>query len=120
MRYYSVPTTEQNPNQIVLHFGTNNLPTDKTPVQISNNIIGLATGLKTSTNTVVISGIIPRRDEHNKNGKELNELLKKLCNNNNIPFISHANINPYQCTNRKGLHLNNHVNKKLLTILLDF
>ena len=55
---------------------------------------------------VSISGIVPRNGKYEGKPEEVNDILKTLCYENNIDFISHCNIDSYTNTNSKGLHLN--------------
>ena len=55
---------------------------------------------------VAISGIIPRRDTFNIKAKQVNETLKKICEEEKIPFISYHGINTRFHLNSRGFHLN--------------
>ena len=67
--------------------------------------MNLAKNIKTETTKVAISGIIPR-DTFNHKAKQVNQTLKKICEEENIPFISHHGINNRFHLNSRGLHLN--------------
>ena len=56
---------EFNPNHIILHVGTNELKSSKTASLISRSVIDLALSLKSETNAVMISLIVPRKDSLN-------------------------------------------------------
>ena len=84
MEDYIKPTIKLSPNQIIIHCGTNNLPSNEEPKTIADNIINLA---KKSN-----SDDVPRRDRHNQNAKQVNDILKQSCVDENIPFISHHGI----------------------------
>ena len=103
MEDYIKPTIKLSPKQIILHCGTNNLPSSEDPETIAKNIINLA---KADNAKVAISGIIPRRDAFNLKGKQVNETLKKACEEQKIPFILHHGINTRYHLNSRGLHLN--------------
>ena len=98
-----------NPDVYLLHVGTNDLSSNKSPEHISLDILNLANSLKLDNNTVVVSSIVPRDDE-NKKANEINIILEELCNANNVGMISHRNINPRHLNkrhlNRSRLHLN--------------
>ena len=98
-----------NPDVYLLHVGTNDLSSNKSPEHISLDILNLANSLKLDNNTVVVSSIVPRDDE-NKKANEINIILEELCNANNVGMISHRNINPRHLDkrhlNRSRLHLN--------------
>ena len=63
---YVKPTQRDfNPDVYLLHVGTNNLTSNKSPEQISLDILNLA-NLKLDNNTVIVSSIVPRNDENKK------------------------------------------------------
>ena len=104
---YIKPTKRDfNPDVYLLHVGTNDLSSSKSPEQISMDILNLANSLKLDNNTVIVSGIVPRDDENKKKADEVNIILEELCNANNVGMISHRNINPKRHLNRSRLHLN--------------
>ena len=62
---YIKPTQRDfNPDVYLLHVGTNDLTSNKSPEQISLDISNLANSLKLDNNTVVVSSIVPRNDEN--------------------------------------------------------
>ena len=69
MEDYIKPTIKLSPNQIIIHYDTNNLPSNEEPKTIADNIINLAKKVKSDAYKVAISGIIPRRDLHNQKAK---------------------------------------------------
>ena len=105
MRSHIIPTVELDPEIIVLHCGTNDLIRDEQPTSIANEIIELALSIKKSNNHIVVSGIVPRNDQLKEKGITTNDVLESLCNQRNLPFVNHDNINPAYHTTRKGLHL---------------
>ena len=60
MHYYVKPSQKQDPDTFILHIGTNNLRSDKTPQQIAEDIIELAQTMKTGANDIIISSLINR------------------------------------------------------------
>ena len=56
----------QEADHIILHTGTNDLSSDKTPVQIWNNIVNLAASIKDKDIKVTISEIVERNDTLNE------------------------------------------------------
>ena len=105
MRDYANPTLRDiNPEHIILHVGTNDLTTEKTASQISRSIIELGTSLKNDTNTVSISAIVPRSDKLDNKATEVNNRLVLMCQERNIPFLSHSDI----------IDLSKHLNKSKL------
>ena len=64
---YIKPTQRDfNPDVYLLHVGTNDLSSNKSPEQISLDILNLANSLKLDNNTVIVSSIVPRDDENKK------------------------------------------------------
>ena len=106
MEDYIKPTVKLASKQMILHCGTNNLPSNEDPENIAKNIMNLAKNIKTDTTKVAISGITPRRDTFNHKGKQVNQTLKKICEEENITFILHHGIKNRFYLNSRGLHLN--------------
>lgn len=76
----------QSPNHIILHRGTNSLPKEENPESIAENII-TAKKVKTKTNLVSISEIIPCNDKFNLKAMETNNHLKDSFFKERIPLI---------------------------------
>ena len=57
---------------------------------------------KSDTTKVAVLGIIPRKDTFNCKTKQVNETLKKICEEENIPFIPHHGNNTRFHLKRKG------------------
>ena len=74
---------------------TNDLSSDKEPKDIANDIMQLAKSVKTDTNKVAVSSILPRKDKFNNKAKEVNTHLQDICSSNNLPLITHSNFNPH-------------------------
>ena len=108
MKHYIVPTLEKKPDELILHIGTNDLK-DRAPKEIVRDIMALKEFVvKSSPQTkVTISELVLRTDDKKLNDKvkNVNELLKKSCDNNNLSIIGHADIDG-QCINQSGVHLN--------------
>ena len=112
MKSYVIPTVEQKPDNIILHTETNDLKTIDTPEEITMGIINLAMTSKTDTNSVFISGIVPRSDKLNEKTSKINGILRQY-NMTNICFIDNKHISPRFHCNRSGLHLNYYKRRKL-------
>ena len=119
MHSYVEPSKEFKNDLVILHCGTNDLQTEKQPIEIAKEIIELASEMKSIDNGVMVSGIVPRRDKLNDKGKEVNKLLKSLCILEKMFFIDNANINPEYHLNNSGLHLNMHGTFTLGSNLVD-
>ena len=106
MKHYSKPPMTFNPDLVIIHTGTNSLRGECTPEKIAEEIIDLAINLKSDVNEIVVSGIIPRRDQFKEKAEMVNVLLYRKTTELDMGFISHENIKPDTHLNPKGLHLN--------------
>ena len=106
MHSYAQPSKEFNNDLVILHCGTNDLRTEKEPLEIAKEVIELALEMKSTNNEVMVSGIVSRRDKLNDKSKEVNKLLQSLCVSKKLLFIDNSNINPVYHLNNSGLHLN--------------
>ena len=79
MKDYAQPTTRENPDHILIHVGTNDLPTRRQPDVIAKDIIQLALKLKTNSCDVSISNIVARNDQYREKASAINHKLKDLC-----------------------------------------
>ena len=61
------PPLKHNPDCFIIDVRANNWRSDQNPETIAENIVEIANNKKTDTNKVLISSIVPRRD--NSNGK---------------------------------------------------
>ena len=104
MKSYVIPTVEQKPDNIIPHTGRNNLKTIDKPEEITMGILNLAMTCKMDTNSVFISGIVPRSDKLNEKASKVNSILRHECNVRSTCFIDH--ISPRFHCNRSVLHLN--------------
>ena len=85
------PTTwEFNQDHITLQVGTNELKNRKKVSQISTSAIDLALSLKSETNTVTTSLIVPRKNTLNNKAQEVNSRLITMCGERDITFIDHT------------------------------
>ena len=94
------------PKQIILHRRNNNLPSSEDPETTVKKIMNLTENIKTDTTKIAVSGIIPRRDTFNHKAKQVNEILKKICKEENILFIARHGSNTHFHLNSSGLHFN--------------
>ena len=106
MQDYVKPALQENPDQIVVHFGINDLASNKRPEQIAESIIGVATSLKSDTCDVLVSRRTVRSDDHRKKVAEVNRVLKELCEEKNLYYINHDKKITVKHLNRSKLHLN--------------
>lgn len=113
MKHYLKPTLEKNPQQILLHVGTNDLR-DQNPNVVVDNVVELARKIESETNArIILSELVARSDNvSNDSVKTVNRKLKKFCNQNNWKLVQHQNIT-INDLNQSGLHLNNRGNNIL-------
>ena len=108
MQYHVQPTIQKKPKRVVLHCGTNSLTTDETPEEITTQIIDLAKDIKNEINEVIVSSILPRRDEYDWKAEEVNGLLQTYFDeeNRSIKFLNHINSYKEKHISSDGLHPN--------------
>jgi len=112
-----------NPEVVVLHVGTNNLSSSKTASEIAKSIIDLACSLKTSANKIVISLIVPRKDNNLLNNKasEVNDRLRHMCTTRDLPYIDHTDsIDIENHIVDAGLHLNRYGSSVMAKNIYNF
>ena len=104
---YSRPTIREfDPEWIIIHVGTNDLNTEKTASQISKSLIDFAHSLHNDSTKVAISLIIPRMDNLNNKATDVNDRLRIMCSERNIPFIDHSDyIQTHLHIDEDKLHL---------------
>ena len=92
--YDHIKPTQRNfqPNVYISHVGTNDLPTDMTPEEISEKIITFSKYLKSENNEVIVSGIVTHGDSYKEKAEAVNKFLKDTCTEENMHFICHSNI----------------------------
>ena len=98
------PTSRTDSDHIILHVGTNDLPTRKNPDEIAKSIVQLASALKTKSCGVPISSITARSDQYRKKAIEVNKELKNLSLENNLYLIDHGST--INTRHESKLHLN--------------
>ena len=120
MEHYVVPSKKYEIDLVILHFGTNDLRGDKNAEDIAQGIINVGVEMKTKTNEVMISSILPRRDniDLDNKGVEVNKLLNTLCSVYNFNFVTNCNILKEDHLNKGGLHLNSSGTYALVNNLL--
>ncbi|XP_078383462.1 uncharacterized protein LOC144666001 [Oculina patagonica] len=113
MQHYLKPTLDKNPQQIILHVGTNDLR-DESPTIIADKIVDLARRIESETNAkVILSELVTRADGTPTDSvKNVSKKLKKFSNQNGWRMIHHQNITA-NGLNRSGLHLNERGNNIL-------
>ena len=107
MEHYSKPPLEKNPELVILHIGTNDIKSDKSPSEIASNIHKLTKEMEQGKRKVAISALIPRNDSEDltKKSNMVNIELRKLCEGNGTDLIKHTALTTRHL-NGSNLHLN--------------
>ena len=79
MSHYAIPTVKSNPDRIIIHCETNNLKMNESPEAIAEETTELAKSVKSTSNEVVTSNIIPRRDKLADKGSKMNGIVENFC-----------------------------------------
>ena len=87
MESYIKSTLKNKPERIIIHCETNALK-NNTPQSISDNILSLAKSSQQENNIVFVSSVVPRKDNLDKKGKEVNIILEKRCNRIKLAFTT--------------------------------
>ena len=92
MEHYSKPPLERNPELVILHIGTNDIKSDKSPSEIASNIHKLAKEMEQGERKVAISALIPRNDSEDltKKSNMVNIAVRKLCEGKGTDLIEHT------------------------------
>ena len=110
-----------HPTHVIIHAGTNNLPTD-TGDQCIKNIKGLCSSIKEKfpKAKLGVSSIILRKDiEVSSKMYQVNEDLKRLCNESGFSFIDNSIIDE-SGLNNSNLHLSAKGSALLATRFITF
>ena len=98
---------EFNPNHIIFHVGTNELKSSMTASQISRPVIDLALSLKSETNAITISLIVPQKSNLNNKAQEINSRFINMCGERDTTFNDHTDtIDIERHLNESNVHLN--------------
>ena len=106
LKTYIQPPLKRDPDWVIIHVGTNDLRSSQDPKTIAKNIIDIAKSSTTNKNEILVSSIVSRRDNLNGKGRQVNNILQKLCVENNFAYVNHDNIKPRKHCNCGGVHLN--------------
>ena len=104
---YIKPELRHQPDVIILHCGTNDVPNEINTLKKLKKLLKETEGYDTHKKPqVVISGLIKRYDQgFNEDIKSINEKIQNLCTSKGLSFIDNSNIDK-SCLNRTKLHLN--------------
>ena len=100
---------EDKPDSVLIHIGTNNVNNHKlyavSPEKLASDIIEIGHTCKSfNVKEVFISSVLCRNEvilSNQINGT--NELLNKLCKENDLNYISNSNITPFYLS-KDGIH----------------
>ncbi|KAM7437491.1 hypothetical protein ABFA07_012856 [Porites harrisoni] len=109
MRDHIRPILRKNPDEIVLHVGTNSLRSSTSARECAEEIVNLAHMISDESSAKLsISSLVSRADEEALGVKVsgVNKILRKFCNQNDWGYVDHSNISADHDLNRSGLHLN--------------
>ena len=100
--YIKATLRDFKPEIFIFHVGTNDLALNKSPKEISEDIVTLAESMKTENNKIIVSSIVcPADSFREKVGK-----VTLICAEKDIAIITHSNINPKRHLNKCRLRLN--------------
>ena len=109
MKDHIKPLLCRNPDEIIIHVGTNSLRSCDTPRTCVEEIIDLATMASSKSSAkIVLSSLVCRSDDEALACKisGVNKILEESCRQNRWGFVDHSNILGNYHLNRSGLHLN--------------
>lgn len=109
MRDHAKPIMRRNPDEVIIHVGTNSLSQSNSARYCAEEIVDLAMMIDNECSaSVAVSSLVNRSDDESLIEKinDVNKIVKHFCNQNNWGYIDHSNILVEQHLNRSGLHLN--------------
>ena len=92
MKTHIKPSLKNNPDRIIIHASTNDLRSTQDSETTAESIIHVAKNSKNSKTEILLSFIIPRRDNLIGKGRHVNENFGKLCIKLNFTYTSHNNM----------------------------
>ena len=105
MSDYIKPALKYKPDVTILHCGTNDLKKEKSSSDIADEVVNLCNVMKDVSKRVIISGLINRSDDLDGKVREVNNILKIKCRENNLNFCDNSNLYKIHL-NKSGIHLN--------------
>lgn len=123
MHDFIKPLLRKNPDEIILHVGTNSLRSCDTPRACADEIIDLATMVSCeSPAKIALSSLVCRSDDETLACKiaEVNSVLKDCCTRKSWGFVDNSNISSSNHLNRSGLHLNKSGTSRLARNFINY
>ena len=103
---YIKPPLKCNPDRFIIPVGTDDLRSDHDRETIVRNVVYVANNSKSDIKKILISSLVPWRDNLNSNVRQVNIFLKKFCIENDFAYVNHGNIKPREHSNYGGISLN--------------
>ena len=75
MKTYIQAPLKRDPDRVIVHVGTKDLRSSQDPETIAKNIIDIAKNCTANKNEILVSNIVPRRDNLNGKGRQVNNIL---------------------------------------------
>ena len=86
---HAKPSLKQNSDHLVLHAGTNDLDSDRSPELISKSITDIAITPRIEKHDVTVSNVIPQSSHLQTKAKDVNTYLTRLSKENFFSLIDH-------------------------------
>ena len=94
---------------------------DESPEAIAEKTIELIKNVKSTTNEVVISSVIPRSDKLVDKGSKVNNTVEDFCKENEtIKFMRQKSLDLKKLIGKDGIHLNNFGITQIVKNVLEF
>ena len=94
---------------------------DESPEAIAEKTIDLAKSVKSTTNEVVISSIIPCRDKLADKGSKVNDLIENFCKKDEtIKFMRQNSLDSKKHIGKDSIHLNNFGIPQIVKNFIEF
>ena len=100
------PQRDFKPELFILHVGTNDLPLNKSPKKISEDIVTMVESMKTENNKIIASSIDCHAERFREKVGKVNAQLEEKYAEKGTAIISDGNIIPKKHLNKSRLHLN--------------
>lgn len=123
MRDHIKPLLRKNPDEIVIHVGTNSLRSCTSVRGCAEEIVDLASMISSESSAkVAVSGLVARSDDESLAAKVsgVNKILKQFSNQNGWGYIDHSHISAEHHLSRSGRHLNTQGTARLASNFIKY